>query len=1298
MCNYDLSNKNIFIYCRGKDAQSGVILRQCLEKYEGFEPFHYTDGASNPPGAHIVDPLPIERSECVEKYILVLFSPGFFRKCGKRDDVTTREILHALQDENARIIPIQIRGFEKKAEKRYNKGKKKFAKFEGEIEQAFENKIQNVTPFVWRNIKSADEIKNQLVGRLNAEINGSDTQPVMRPQTPVTGQSAGNAASQGQSRQSNPASQPQRAVQQSSVTGQSYSDDGQESSQQSDATRKRQSRGRKGEFGTKVKKALSHVVDFAKEWGLKAVLPAVLVLIALITLLVCFCGVRGIYVNVDDPNEFYSFDATSYEYHGTSLGVDYVEKGTWKVDDGQLKLTRKGADGKKVTEAYDFASFDSNKRVSVSAEFGVNKEFKRVSLLAYSTPQKIKITLAGNGGSGGASQNVQIGSKIRKPAEPVRDGYLFMGWYTTPDGWKTGEGKQFFFEERVWEKATYYANWKNTSEFNLTGGGLESPVAFTEGDDILAAYMQAMGWASLPAGVTGLSFKDESGNEIDPSIAPAANIHVSVVYDAHIEDGVLQYVNPVLKEFVIPEGATSIGSSAFKDCTSLTSIIIPDSMTSIESTDFLGCTSLESLTVAEDNPVYHSAGNCVIETATKTLIVGCNGSVVPNDGSVMSVGDYAFSGCTAITSITIPASVMSIGKYSFKDCVTEIEWSDASAIIEIGDYAFANYAGMSVTIPNSVTSIGEFAFASCKGLTNLIIPDSVRRIANNAFAASGLTRITLPSGLQSISEELFYNCGNLTSITIPNSVTSIGGAAFSGCDSLISVAIPDSVASIGSSAFYNCDSLESITIPFVGEKKNGTGATHFGYIFGASSDTSNSSYVPESLKAVVINGGKSIAVSAFLECTSLISVTIGDGVTSIGSAAFVSCSALESVTIPDSVTSIGTLAFALCTSLISVTIPDSVTSIGDASFAGCDNLRGNEYSNAFYLGNDGNPYLLLIKAKNEYMPYATSVVIHESTRFISTSAFQDCTAITSITIGNSVTHIGQYAFEGCKAKIIWGDAPALAEIGNSAFANYAGTSITIPNSVTNIGGHAFYNCASLASVTIPNSVTNIGSSAFMDCTSLTSITIPDNVTSIGEWAFWGCNELASVTIGNGVTSIGNPAFGNCYSLEAVYIADIEAWFTIEFGGGDANPLCSGARLYLDGEPVTALTIPNGVKIIRSYAFVGCDSLTSVTIGGSVTSIEESAFEGCYSLASVTIGDSVTRIWDYAFQDCMSLTSVSIGDSVWGIGVSAFDGCTSLAVVTFKGTTAHWKEMDKGSWWHDRCPFTEVECSDGTVPV
>ena len=351
----------------------------------------------------------------------------------------------------------------------------------------------------------------------------------------------------------------------------------------------------RGKRGSVLKKLdntkFAPVVAFTKKWGLKAILPAVLVLIALITLLTCFCGLRGIYVNVDNPNEFYSFDATGYEYHGSLLGEEYVEEGSWKTSGGQILLTYKDEDFGKLTESYDFSSQNSYKTITITDDFGIAKEFKRVSLLAYSTAQKIKVTFDGNGGSGGDSQKIDIGSKIKEPVEPTRDGYLFMGWYTTPDGWKTGEGEQLFFEDRVWEKATYYANWKDSSVFTLTGDGLDEPVKFTEGDDVESLYMSARGWNSLPEGVTGLVFKDASGNEIDPSSAPAGNVTVTVTGDYLIENGVLKYVGPELNEFVIPGSVTSIGSSAFSSCDSLTSIVIPDSVTSIGDYAFSGCTA-----------------------------------------------------------------------------------------------------------------------------------------------------------------------------------------------------------------------------------------------------------------------------------------------------------------------------------------------------------------------------------------------------------------------------------------------------------------------------------------------------------------------------------------------------------------------------------------------------------------------------------------------------------------------------------------------------------------------------------
>ena len=195
-------------------------------------------------------------------------------------------------------------------------------------------------------------------------------------------------------------------------------------------------------------------------------------------------------------------------------------------------------------------------------------------------------------------------------------------------------------------------------------------------------------------------------------------------------------------------------------------------------------------------------------------------------------------------------------------------------------------------------------------------------------------------------------------------------------------------------------------------------------------------------------------------------------------------------------------------------------------------------------------------------------------------------------------------------------------------------------------------------------VTSIGSDAFK-YSSLTSVTIPNSVTSIGSYAFESCYSLTSVTIPNSVTSIGDGAFQGCHGLTSVTISDITAWLSISFAGSESNPLCYAYHLFLNGEEVKDLTIPNSVTSIGDYTFSGCSSLTSVTIPSSVTSIGHSAFDWCSSLASVNIPSSVTTIGDYAFQRCSSLTSVTIGNSVTYIGDNAFYGCSSLTSIISK---------------------------------
>ena len=164
-----------------------------------------------------------------------------------------------------------------------------------------------------------------------------------------------------------------------------------------------------------------------------------------------------------------------------------------------------------------------------------------------------------------------------------------------------------------------------------------------------------------------------------------------------VSDKNLYINNELVTSITIPNSVTRIGSSAFRNCTGLTSVTIPNSVTSIGYQTFYGCTGLTSIIVDAGNTKYHSAGNCLIETETKTLILGCNTSVIPTDGSVTSIGSYAFAGCTGLTSVTIPDSVTSIGGVAFSGC-----------------------KGLtSITIPNSVTSIGSSAFSRCTGLTRI---------------------------------------------------------------------------------------------------------------------------------------------------------------------------------------------------------------------------------------------------------------------------------------------------------------------------------------------------------------------------------------------------------------------------------------------------------------------------------------------------------------------------------------------------------------------------------------------------
>ena len=304
------------------------------------------------------------------------------------------------------------------------------------------------------------------------------------------------------------------------------------------------------------------------------------------------------------------------------------------------------------------------------------------------------------------------------------------------------------------------------------------------------------------------------------------------------------------------------------------------------------------------------------------------------------IGDYAFSVCSSLTSVTIPNSVTSIGGSAFRNCESLT----------------------SVTIPNSVTSIGEWAFSGCSSLRSPIY--NVHCFAFMPTSYSGA--YTIPNSIKEIAGGAFRDCSALTSVTIPNSVTSIGEEVFEG------TAFYNNPANWENGALYINNCLIKVADGFTG---------HF--------------RIKENTRV--------IADEAFAWCESLTSVTIPNSVTSIGDEAFEGCKSLTSVTIPNSVTSIGVEAFGSCSSLKSVTIPNSVTSIGLGAFkrTALYNNPANWKNGALYIDD------CLIKVDEGF---AGHFRIKENTRVIADEAFEYCSSLTSVTIPNSVTSIGEGAF------------------------------------------------------------------------------------------------------------------------------------------------------------------------------------------------------------------------------------------------------------------------------------------------
>ena len=405
------------------------------------------------------------------------------------------------------------------------------------------------------------------------------------------------------------------------------------------------------------------------------------------------------------------------------------------------------------------------------------------------------------------------------------------------------------------------------------------------------------------------------------------------------------------ESYIIPDGVTAIGRSAFKDCSNLKALTIPGSLTKIGERAFYGCGKLETVDIKDG-----------VKEIGSFAFTGCaNMTAVTIPGSVTKIGAGAFLNCRKLSKVVLNDGTMEIGDSVFYSCSGLLEVTIPGSVTAIGKSAFRECSELpSVTIPGSVTKIGERAFYGCKKLGTVDIKDGVKEIGKSAFReCSELPSVTIPGSVTEIEESAFFNCRKLSKVVLNDGTIEIWDSVFYSCSGLPEVTIPGSVAAIGRSAFQDCSNLETVDI------KDGVKRI-WNYAFSGCAK----------MKAVTIPSSVlTIWIRAFSGCSELTAVTIPSSVKEIGRWAFLGCSGLKSIevesgnkkycaaggvlftkdkatlvcypggkpeesyTIPSSVTEIGEAAFFGCTGLTAVTIPSSVKEIGSWAFRKCSELN-----------------------------------------------------------------------------------------------------------------------------------------------------------------------------------------------------------------------------------------------------------------------------------------------------------------------------------------------------------------------
>lgn len=643
--------------------------------------------------------------------------------------------------------------------------------------------------------------------------------------------------------------------------------------------------------------------------------------------------------------------------------------------------------------------------------------------------------------------------------------------------------------------------------------------------------------------------------------------------------GTQSYKNPW--ELVMLDSVLLIGDQAFKDNNNLKNVVLGKGVSSLGTSCFNNCNALETITNnSVQNIVYgdYSFNGCrllnTFDLGNATIIgnrafYGTNFTTVSFPEGLISLGDYAFSNCLALTEISgLPETLNQIGDYCFYNSTNLAgDIVVPSNTKTIGIRAFSPCAITSVTLQGD-TSVGVGAFYQCEKIKKIDLGDGKTSLGESCFAlCSEVEELNVGNGVDSIPNGAFSSCAKLTVVDFGDTITSIGNNAFEGTNLTGELEFPESLEVIGDSAFNGLKNICGvITTPsnltYIGQSAFRNCSSITGVVLNKKiTQICNSAFENCSgiSGEVVIPGTcATIGSSAFKGCSKLTSLVFETGVETIGTSAFEDCVLIDDVDFGDSMVSIEDRAFFHCTGISELILPNSLLSIGSYAF-GTRTTGGT--SGGSYLGYVGVDASDKMGIKN--------VTMSENIKQIGTGAFLGCANLTSVYVPDTLETVGNSVYAYCYGLKNYDLPSIMFEESSTCFLKVPLTNVVIPNEVTKLASGIFKGNTAVKSVTIPESVKVIGNHAFGGCSSLKTIVFNEGLETIEYCAFMNCTNLFTLNFPNSLVTIGDNAFGG------------KAYYS-DFWGG-----------YTNNEPmyITDVTFGNGLKTIGTEAFFPSCTLT-----------------------------------------------------------------------------------------------------------